>query len=67
MFVNVRHYQELPGPLILSASTSLFPGRLHPIKQCVPALWKLSFILLSRETESARVQVRLCTQAYQSG
>lgn len=61
MFVNVRHYQELPGPLILSAPTSLFPGRLRPIKQCVHALWNLSFILLSS------VQVQLCTQAYQSG
>lgn len=66
MFVLVRHYQELPGPLILSAPNSLFPGRFHPIKQCVHGLWNLSFILLSRETEFAHVQVQDSTSVHSS-
>lgn len=59
MFVNVRRYQELTGPLILSAPTSPFPGRLCLIKQRVHRLYTFIQFALKRKRSCTCANLRL--------
>lgn len=56
----------LMGLLILPGPTSPVPGRLCLIQPCVHVLKNLSFILLSRETESACDHSYDCTSVHSS-